>query len=191
MSNWEQPINSRTQNDIDKVRFLYSKGYANLSDGQKAEWLSGLIGAFNARDANRVENNIGFLNDLLNIKGVTTKTNWSMYDIFGEEDATRCVSMLDNLVERFNLEDAPNIPSLPLNVYTKINDIETLLSMMYEKWMDGGRSYLMAKNGEYMLTSSSERINVLNKSKRGRLLTNSSEIFVTTDGALLVFKNKI
>lgn len=48
-------ITDRTQADVDRVKKLTAKGWANFTDEEKAEWEGEMKGAYNASDLNRVE----------------------------------------------------------------------------------------------------------------------------------------
>lgn len=190
MSEWITPINNRTQEDVDKVKMYDELGYENLDTSQQQEWISGMIGALNATDMNRIENNISYINELLSVRGETSKTDWTMLDIFGEQDAKRIIVQIKSLITRFDLLNAPEVPDSPLNVYTKINDIETLLLMMYEKWYRNVQGYFLTNDNNYLVTNNNERFKVL-EDRRGKFITNDSKVFVSTDGALSVFTSKI
>lgn len=190
MSEWITPINNRTQEDVDKVKMYDELGYENLDTYQQQEWISGMIGALNATDMNRIENNISYINELLSVRGETSKTDWTMLDIFGEQDAKRIIVQIKSLITRFDLLNAPEVPDSPLNVYTKINDIETLLLMMYEKWYSNVQGYFLTNDNKYLVTNNNERFKVL-EDRRGQFITNDSKVFVSTDGALSVFTSKI
>ena len=179
MSEWINPINNRTQLDVDKVKMYDELGYENLDIEQQ-----------NATDMNRIENNISYINDLLLIKGETSKTNWTMLDIFGEQDANRIILQIKNLLTRFDLINVPDVPDIPLNYYTKINDIESLLLMMYNKWYNYPSGYFKTSNDEYLVTNNDLKFKVL-ENRRGKFITSDSEFFMTTDGALVTFTNKI
>ena len=98
MSEWITPINNRTQEDVDKVKMYDELGYENLDTSQQQEWISGMIGALNATDMNRIENNISYINELLSVRGETSKTDWTMLDIFGEQDAKRIIVQIKSLI---------------------------------------------------------------------------------------------
>ena len=51
-------VYDRTQADVNRAKELYRIGWKDLTDAQKAEWLSGLKGCLNTADLSRIENNI-------------------------------------------------------------------------------------------------------------------------------------
>lgn len=54
-------ITDRTQFDVDRVKNLSKKGWANLTAEERAEWEAGLKGAYNAIDLNRVQGAMRYL----------------------------------------------------------------------------------------------------------------------------------
>ena len=76
-----QPITDRTILDIDKLQEYDEIGYKNLTTEQKNEWLSGMKGALNSSDLNRIESNQQYIFTLLSNQYILTfKTNWLMTD---------------------------------------------------------------------------------------------------------------
>ena len=47
-------VTDRTQADVERVRELAAKGFAAMTAAEQAEWLTGMKGAYNAADLNRV-----------------------------------------------------------------------------------------------------------------------------------------
>lgn len=47
-------ITNRAQADVERVRTLAAKGWSGMTDAERAEWVAGLKGAYNASDLNRV-----------------------------------------------------------------------------------------------------------------------------------------
>lgn len=125
-------IFDRTEQDVQKVREYREIGYRNLTDEQKKEWDDGLKGAWNCKDINRLENNIQFLADLFKIDGLNTKTDWNYTDIASVQDIQRIVDNLNKLRDNVRIRgDTPQTPTLPINTYQKINDLEKILYDMY------------------------------------------------------------
>lgn len=58
-------ITDRTQADEDRAEYLWTKDYDDMTAEEKAEWDSGLKGAYNASDLNRVESAVGYLAGVL------------------------------------------------------------------------------------------------------------------------------
>lgn len=91
-------------------------------------------GAYNYSDLNRVERAVAEISDRLKL-GLTTKTNWSMWDIPTASDMER---YLNNIaVLRQQVADDENVPKLPTSMnhltYTDANNIELVLKAVYER----------------------------------------------------------
>ena len=72
MSIVDELITDRTQADVNRVRELALKGWANLTDAEKAEWNAGMKGAYNATDLNRVTQAMDYINAELEGYGYVT-----------------------------------------------------------------------------------------------------------------------
>lgn len=94
-------------------------------------------GAYNYSDLNRVERAVAELSDMLGL-GLTTKTDWSMWDIPTALDMERYLRNVATL--RQQLEAETTIPAAPLSMnkltYTDANNIELILSAVYEHLME-------------------------------------------------------
>lgn len=144
---WSSPIFDRTSEDVLKVQTYDTIGFKYLDENQKREWMSGLKGALNYFDLNRIEGNTEFLANLYEITGLTFKTNWQMTDIPERFDFQRIIDNVDVLRTRGKvLDSTPKTPSLPLNVHTKINDIEKILYDIY--WVYENESLAFARDDE-------------------------------------------
>lgn len=80
-------ITDRTYEDVDKVNEYDKRGWENLLEEEKQEWLAGMKGAFNYTDFNRISNNIFEIEKLL-IEKTTEKI-----PIFNTSDTTWQTSM--------------------------------------------------------------------------------------------------
>ena len=108
MSILESLITNRTAADVARWRALRDKGFDAMSADEKAEWLAGMRGAFNAADRNRITKAMVYLKGLyeqygrqvtytpVNIthKDGTTDTTWRMDDIPTDEQLTLIVKNL-------------------------------------------------------------------------------------------------
>lgn len=124
-------VYDRTQADVDRVKELYEK-YINgtITESEKEEWKSGIKGALNASDLNRVEWNTAVIGDLMNI-GVITK-EWICGEILNINDFQRIRDNVQLLRESwFVLTTSPPTPTQPLNTYQKWNDLEKILHDVY------------------------------------------------------------
>ena len=121
-------ITNRTQADVDRLTELASKGFANMTATEKAEWLAGMKGAYNYTDLNRVETAVRYLAELLGVT-VTVKTDWEVTDIPSQTDMARYLSNIRSL-RKVNsaLSTTPSVPDSMANLtYKTANDIEQIL----------------------------------------------------------------
>lgn len=81
-------IYDRTSADVERVAALKAKWLdGSITDDEKAEWLAGLKGAYNAKDLNRVGQFCNALAKALGV-GVAQKTDWAVGDIPTEAQIT-------------------------------------------------------------------------------------------------------
>ena len=80
-------IYDRTAADIARWLDLRNKGYAKMTDSERAEWDAGMKGAYNATDLNRVGSALNYIRDRLADARYmqktlfTAKTDWVAGDI--------------------------------------------------------------------------------------------------------------
>lgn len=188
-----QPITDRTILDIDKLQEYDEIGYKNLTTEQKNEWLSGMKGALNSSDLNRIESNQQYiLNILSNQYILTFKTNWLMTDFVEDSDENRILMNLKTLMQPFNFDEEPQVPEKPLNYFEKINQIENIILQMYDKYYSKIKYYeFQTDNGEDFLVDD-ENFIVNDNILRDGFLTNQDEPFITSgDEDLNVFTQQI
>lgn len=126
-------ITDRTQADVDYVVRLSTKSWNNMSEKEKADWESGLKGAYNASDLNRVGNAVVYVAGRLTKAGylvpVSPKIDWTASDIPKESDMRTYLSDVDTL--RNALTVLPGTPEVPEDMerltYKEANDIERIL----------------------------------------------------------------
>lgn len=121
-------ITNRTQADVDRVKELAAKGWANMTTSEQAEWLAGMRGAYNYTDLNRVELAVQTLAEILGVT-VTVKTNWQATDVPKQADMNR---YLDNIRKLRAMNTIlSTTPVAPVNMagltYRTANDIEQIL----------------------------------------------------------------
>jgi hypothetical protein len=140
-------VTDRTAADLRHWEELRNKGFLNMTDEERAEWLSGTMkGAYNKGDLNRVGEALNYLHDKLNTAGYITypltfesKTNWTVASIPTAEDLTHyleCVSKIRKALtvfattppaptdtETLSIEEANNIEKILLDVETLINNM--------------------------------------------------------------------
>ena len=126
-------ITDRTQADVNYVVRLSTKSWNNMSEKEKADWESGLKGAYNASDLNRVGNAVVYVAGRLTKAGylvpVSPKIDWTASDIPKESDMRTYLSDVDTL--RNALTVLPGTPEVPEDMerltYKEANDIERIL----------------------------------------------------------------
>lgn len=140
-------ITDRTAADFNRWLTLRNKGFSNMTDTEKAEWLTGTMkGAYNKADLNRVGECLNYLHDRLKDANYityqttfTAKTNWTITSIPTPTDLThylKCVSNIREAMTQFattppapsdtgglNYEEANNIEKILLDVETLINNM--------------------------------------------------------------------
>lgn len=188
-----QPITDRSILDIQKLQEYDEIGYKNLTTEQKNEWLSGMKGALNSSDLNRIESNQQYILNLLSNQYILTfKTNWLMTDFVEDSDENRILMNLKTLMQPFNFEEEPQVPEKPLNYFEKINQIENIILQMYNKYYSKIKYYeFQTDNGEDFLVDD-ENFIVNDNILRDGFLTNQDEPFITSDDEdLNVFTQQI
>lgn len=188
-----QPITDRSILDIQKLQEYDEIGYKNLTTEQKDEWLSGMKGALNSSDLNRIESNQQYILNLLSNQYILTfKTNWLMTDFVEDSDENRILMNLKTLMQPFNFEEEPQVPEKPLNYFEKINQIESIILQIYNKYYSKIKYYeFQTDNGEDFLVDD-ENFIVNDNILRDGFLTNQDEPFITSDDEdLNVFTQQI
>lgn len=188
-----QPITDRSILDIQKLQEYDEIGYKNLTTEQKNEWLSGMKGALNSSDLNRIESNQQYILNLLSNQYILTfKTNWLMTDFVEDSDENRILMNLKTLMQPFNFEEEPQVPEKPLNYFEKINQIESIILQIYNKYYSKIKYYeFQTDNGEDFLVDD-ENFIVNDNILRDGFLTNQDEPFITSDDEdLNVFTQQI
>lgn len=188
-----QPITDRSILDIQKLQEYDEIGYKNLTTEQKNEWLSGMKGALNSSDLNRIESNQQYILNLLSNQYILTfKTNWLMTDFVEDSDENRILMNLKTLMQPFNFDEEPQVPEKPLNYFEKINQIENIILQIYNKYYSKIKYYeFQTDNGEDFLVDD-ENFIVNDNILRDGFLTNQDEPFITSDDEdLNVFTQQI
>ena len=161
---WTQPITDRTILDIDKLQEYDEIGYIYLRQEQQEEWLLGMKGALNASDLNRIESNQQYILNLLSSQySLSFKTNWQMTDFVEDSDENRILSNLRTLMQPFDFDAQMVVPDKPLNYFEKINQIESIILQMYNKYNERGESLrggFSTNQNESFITSDNEQVNV-------------------------------
>lgn len=140
-------ITDRTAADLKHWEYLRDKGFENMTDAERAEWLAGnLKGSYHSADLNRVGTALNYLRDRLTEAGYityqtafTAKTNWTITSIPTAADLThylKCVSTVREAMAQFettppapintgalNIDEANNIEKILIDVETLINNM--------------------------------------------------------------------
>lgn len=126
-------ITDRTESDVNYAAQLAQKGWAAMTVNEKAAWIAGLKGSYNATDLNRVGAAVAYvaaeLSDIGYSVSVNPKTDWAETDI---PTIAQMQTYLDDIDAIRSALSAPSgIPSVPDSMallnYTKANHIERIL----------------------------------------------------------------
>lgn len=126
-------ITDRTKQDVDRVEELAEKGWAAMTEQERAEWLGEMKGAYNASDMNRVGEAVtyvaGRLTDCGYAAPVSPKTDWTVED---EPTTDQLTAYLDDIsTVRGALTVLSSTPAAPADMdgltHQEANDIEQIL----------------------------------------------------------------
>ena len=181
------PVYTRTQEDLKEIKSYQKIGYENLSEDQKYKWMSGMIGALNATDLNRIENNIMCLMFMISenyqIEGI--KINWLMTDFVLKKDFLRIYNNMLTLMYNFGLER--ELPKQPFDTIEKLNKVEELLKKSYNIISEKKEMQSFRTNSlEYFKTVDGEYLEVTYNVLKSEFKTNSLENFKTSEDEQLV-----
>ena len=147
----------RTQADVYRVQQLRKKGWANMTENERTEFLSPLKGAYNFDDLNRVERAARQLADQLALlpqelrdyasdkqvhfgsgfdvpyepTEIDTKTNWTVRDIPTPTDMSRYLGNVKTLRAMLDYATAALPDSMDKLTYTGANAIEEALEGLF------------------------------------------------------------
>lgn len=146
-------VTDRTTEDFKRWEYLRNKGFENMTDSERAEWLSdSMNGSYHKGDLNRVGEALNYLRDRLETAGYmkyqtmfTARTNWTVSSIPTAEDLTYYLKAVSNIREAMaqfestppaptdtgalSIEDANNIEKILIDVEILINNM--LASRVY------------------------------------------------------------
>lgn len=134
-------ITDRTQYHVDLLNSLRKKTWAEMSASERELWnTEAAKGAYNYTDLNRVETVVGKIAEVRNIT-LTTKTNWTPWDIPTEADMERYLSNVQILIDDAEFwkdpsihGSAPVVPRIPKTMgnltYQGANEIEYALDLL-------------------------------------------------------------
>lgn len=149
-------ITDRAAADVSRWRELRDKGWQNMTEAERNEWLSPMKGAYNAADLNRVGAALNYVRDRLAEYGYlyenafTARVDWREEEIPTQADLTKYLSYVS--VIRAAFARLPTTPLVPTNAarlsYRAANDIEQilidvdmLLTNMVSAWYFSGELY--------------------------------------------------
>ena len=125
-------ITDRTQADVDRVKALSAKGWANMTAEEQAEWSAGMKGAYTYMDLNRVEKAVSTIASFMGLT-VDTKTDWTAADFPTAAEMNRFLGNIKALRAAapplFGVPDTPS--TMSKMTYKKANDIEKILKEMH------------------------------------------------------------
>lgn len=128
-------ITDRTAADVDRVEELATKGFAAMTADERAEWLAGIKGAYNASDLNRVGAALNYLAERLAPKcgtdtGWTAKTDWILTDVITASQAAEYRQQIQDVRNALTYPPStPAAPEIDRLTYIGANDIERILTL--------------------------------------------------------------
>lgn len=125
---WIPAITDRTQNDVDYLKQLISKGFDNWTSKEKSAYNKGLKGAFNQADADRIYNNLQLLCDVLELNR-TVPTLSPMPTIQQITSWLEIAQEIRNASPMLR-QTTPAVPKT-FNTFQDINDLEKMLDDVY------------------------------------------------------------
>lgn len=138
-------ITNRTLADVERVKELSGKGWNNLTEDERAEWLGGMKGAYNYTDLNRVESTVQMLGNALGL-GLMVKTNWNVSDNPTKADIDRYlgnISALKSAIKvQVNTHDVPkNLNGMTHETANQIEQILVDLMSYIDTWCKCGEIF--------------------------------------------------
>ena len=126
-------VTDRTEADVSRYSELRDKGWAEMTTAEKAEWVAGMKGAYNASDLNRVASAMAYLSQRFASAGysvpVSSPTDWANGDIPTKGDMDTYLDDLRRIRAALAVMDTtPAAPgSMDYLTWAKANDIEKIL----------------------------------------------------------------
>lgn len=126
-------ITDRTQRDVDRVIHLSSIPWNKMTVDEQAEWASGMKGAYNATDLNRVGAAVNYIVNRLNNLGynfsITARIDWKIQDIPTQPDMDEYLANIKTLRNALTvLSSTPEVPTdMDKLTYIEANNIEQIL----------------------------------------------------------------
>ncbi|MFV0414005.1 MAG: hypothetical protein ACK5L3_12205 [Oscillospiraceae bacterium] len=122
---WQPPIFDRTQADVDARN---AKAYLDILD------------------YDRIEGNTAHLATEFGLQLATR--SWALDDMPTPSEFTRLGSNLAQLISAYHvLPSTPTVPQNPINTFSKVNDLEKILWVLYTLWTENQKNILYAGEG--------------------------------------------
>lgn len=140
-------VTDRTQADVERVKALAAKGFAAMTAAERAEWLTGMKGAYNASDLNRVGTALNYLAGRLGpicgkIITWTAKTDWTVTDIATASQAETYRQQIQDIRDALAYPaGTPDAPELARLTYTDANNIERILKLCEDLIINVAKSF--------------------------------------------------
>ena len=123
MAEWMSSVHNRTQSDVDYAISQLAKGNNSVD----------FKGCFNVSDINRIENNVRYIADRLNVLKYTNTIETKSWEIYGIPNVTEIARLINNVSKLINAyykpEGAPDLPN-NLLTYEQVNALEKNLYMI-------------------------------------------------------------
>lgn len=126
-------VTDRTEADASRYSELRDKGWAAMTTAERAEWVAGMKGAYNASDLNRIASAMAYLSQRFASAGysvpVSSPTDWANGDIPTKGDMDTYLDDLRRIRAALAVMDTtPSAPgSMDYLTWAKANDIEKIL----------------------------------------------------------------
>lgn len=127
-------VTDRTEADVSRYSELRDKGWAEMTAAERAEWQSGMKGAYNpSSDMNRVASAMSYLSQRFASAGysvpVSSPTDWANGDTPRKDDLDTYLDDLRRIRAALAVMDTtPSAPgSMDYLTWAKANDIEKIL----------------------------------------------------------------
>ena len=128
---WIEPVTDRSAEDAAYAKKLGRMSWDSMSEEQKEEYIAGLKGCMNRYDFERIENNVQILLDVLELD-LSSYVD-AVPEYLTESYFSNLKSNVSAIRAAFAVhKDTPQVPELPYNTWQKYNDIEKILSDVYE-----------------------------------------------------------
>lgn len=140
-------VTDRTQADVERVRELAAKEFAAMTAAEQTEWLTGMKGAYNASDLNRVGTAMNYLAGRLSSicgKSIawTAKTDWAVTDIITASQAAEYRQQIQDIRDALAYPaGTPDVPQLARLTYTDANNIERILKLCEDLIVNVAKSF--------------------------------------------------